>query len=303
MRKLVKIGLCLISTVMVIQLSGCSNSPSSVQTAEEAGKAETIKEETANKESKETRQETSEKKIELIVFAAASMTETLEEIAKAYQMVVPNVTLVYTFDSSGTLKTQIQEGADCDIFISAAQKQMDQLDKTADSYVNTEGLDYILDGSRFNLVENKVVLAVPEGNPADITSYEDLKTDKLNLICLGNSDVPVGAYSEEVLNYLGIRERLEKAAKISYASNVKEVTTQIAEHSVDCGIIYATDAISAGLAVVDEADAAMCRRVIYPAAVLKKSKNAKAAQAFLLYLKTEECAKIFESVGFSMAEE
>ena len=305
MRKLVKMGLFLISTAMFIQLSGCSNSSSSspAQTTEETTKKETVKEETNEEENKEEKQETSEEKIELIVFAAASMTETLEEIAKAYQSVAPNVTLVYTFDSSGTLKTQIQEGADCDIFISAAQKQMNQLDKTADPEVNTEGLDYILEGSRFNLVENKVVLAVPEGNPADINSYEDLKTDKLNLICLGNSDVPVGAYSEEILDYLGIRQELEEMSKISYGSNVKEVTTQVAEHSVDCGIIYATDAFSAGLTVVDEADTTMCKQVIYPAAVLKQSKNIEAAQEFLSYLKTEECAKIFESVGFSMAEE
>lgn len=287
MKKLIKLGFCLISTVLMIQLSGCQGGSFSTETARDNEKNSEIREE----------------KTELIVFAAASMTETLEEIARAYQKAAPNVTLIYTFDSSGTLKTQIQEGADCDVFISAAQKQMDQLDKAADPKVNTEGLDYILEGSRFNLVENKVVLAVPEGNPAEITSYEDLKTDKLSLIGLGNSDVPVGAYSEEILDYLGIRKALEQEGKISYASNVKEVTTQIAEHSVDCGIIYATDAFSAGLTVVDEADTTMCRPVIYPAAVLKQSKNPDAAQAFLQYLKTQDCAEIFESVGFSMAEE
>lgn len=133
--------------------------------------------------------------VTLNVFAAASMTETLTEIQEMYKDVAPNVTLVFNFDSSGTLKTQIQEGADCDLFISAAQKQMNQLDKDADPEVNTEGLDYVLEGTRVNLLENKVVLAVPDGNPKDIESFEDLGTDKLSLLALGNEDVPVGQYS------------------------------------------------------------------------------------------------------------
>lgn len=237
--------------------------------------------------------------VELIVFAAASMTETMTRIAEMYKEVEPNVEIVYTFDSSGTLKTQIQEGADCDIFISAAQKQMNQLDKTADPSVNREGLDFVLKGSRFNLVENKVVLAVPDDNLAGIQSYEDLGTDKVKLVCLGNDDVPVGAYSAEILTGLGILDRLEADSKITYGSNVKEVTTQVKEGSVDCGIIYATDAFAAGLTVVDEADKDQCRQVIYPAAVLNISKNQQEARAFLEYLTTDECGAVFEEAGFS----
>ena len=232
----------------------------------------------------------SDDKTELTVFAAASMTETLDEIATLYKDVNPDVTITYTYDSSGTLKTQIEEGADCDIFISAAQKQMNELED-----------EYILKDSRFDLVENKVVLAVPEGNPAGINSYEDLKTDKLSLICLGNDDVPVGAYSVDILTNLGILDTLESGHKITYGSNVKEVTTQILEASVDCGIIYATDAFSANLTVVDEATKDMCGQVIYPAAVLKNSKNIKAAEEFLDYLKSDDATKVFESVGFKMA--
>ena len=111
---------------------------------------------------------------EIIVFAAASMTETLTQIQELYQTSHPNVTLVYNFDSSGTLKTQIQEGAVCDVFISAGQKQMNQLDITASTDINTEGLDFVLEGSRLNLLENKVVLVVPDGNPGKINSFDDL---------------------------------------------------------------------------------------------------------------------------------
>lgn len=226
-------------------------------------------------------------KVELNVFAAASMTETLNEIAQKYQEENQNVKITYAFDSSGTLKTQINEGAECDIFVSAAQKQMNEIDD--------------LVTGRINLVENKVVLAVPEGNPAQINSYEDLKTDRLKLICLGNEDVPVGDYSISILTYEGILDELEKEQKITYASNVKEVTTQIKQASVDCGIIYATDANAAGLTVVDEATNDMCGQVIYPVAMIKASKNSTEAQKFLDYLTGDEAVKIFESAGFKMA--
>ena len=243
-----------------------------------------------------------EEQTDVVVFAAASMTETLTEIQEMYKEVEPNVNLVFTFDSSGTLKTQIEEGADCDLFISAAQKQMNQLDITADPSVNEDKLDFVDDATRINLLENKVVLAVPEDNPADIQSFEDLGTDKLSLLCLGNEDVPVGAYSEEILTNLDILDQLEADKKITYGSNVKEVTTQISEGSVDAGIIYATDAYSAGLTVVDQADSDLCKQVIYPAAVLKTAEHPDEAKAFLDYLTTDECAEVFEGVGFTMVE-
>ena len=240
---------------------------------------------------------------ELIVFAAASMTETLNQIAGLYKSVAPDVEIVYNFDSSGTLKTQIEEGAVCDIFISAGQKQMNQLDITADASVNTDGLDYILEGSRFNILENKVALAVPEGNPKGINSYDDLKAGLeagTLLLAMGNGDVPVGQYTQKILTYFGLEEEaLASAGCITYGSNVKEVTTQVSEAAVDCGIIYQTDAASAGLTVVDTATAEMCGQVIYPAAVLKDSKNADAAQDFLTYLTSDAADAVFEAVGFT----
>ena len=276
MMKLRKVFACVTMCFMVLPLAGCGTFQAT-ETKENAEAAE----------------------VTLNVFAAASMTETLTEIQEMYKEVAPNVTLVFNFDSSGTLKTQIQEGADCDVFISAAQKQMNQLDKDADPKVNTEGLDYVLEGTRINLLENKVVLAVPDGNPKGIESFADLGTDKLSLLALGNEDVPVGQYSEEILTNLGMLDQLEQENKITYGSNVKEVTTQVSEAAADAGIIYATDACSAGLPVVAQADDTMCKQVIYPAAVLNISENQDAAEAFLDYLKTDDCMKVFEEVGFT----
>ena len=247
-----------------------------------------------------------EEPVELIVFAAASMTETLTELGDSYMEENDNVTLVFNFDSSGTLKTQIQEGADCDIFISAGQKQMDQLDILADPEVNTEGLDFVLEKTRFDILENKVALAVPSGNPADITSYDDF-AEKLQggkiLLAMGNADVPVGQYTQKIFEYYELKEEdLAAAGGITYGSNVKEVTTQVFEGVVDCGIIYQTDAFSADLTVVDTATAEMCGRVIYPAAVLNTTKNEKAAEAFLEYLRSDAADAVFEKVGFTPVE-
>ena len=249
--------------------------------------------------------ETAGEPVELVVFAAASMTETLTKIAEDYKKIAPNVTLTFNFDSSGTLKTQIQEGAVCDVFLSAAPKQMDQLDAAADPAVNTEGLDFVAQGTRLNLLENKVTLCVPEGNPAALTSFDDLAA-KLSagdiLLAMGNSDVPVGQYTQKILAYYGLDEAaLAEAGVLTYGTNVKEVTTQVTEGSVDCGIVYGTDAFSVGLTPVDTATAEMCGQVIYPAAVVNTSAHPQEAQAFLDYLSTEEAMAVFEAVGFAPA--
>ena len=286
-----KIFALLIAAVMVLSFAACA--------APAADEPAPATEETAAPE--ETVPEA--EPVELTVFAAASMTETMNQIAEMYKTVAPNVTLTYNFDSSGTLKTQIQEGAECDLFISAGQKQMNQLDITADPEVNTDKLDFVLEGTRVNLLENRVTLCVPEGNPKDIKSFDDL-ADKLKegsvLMAMGNSDVPVGQYTQKILAFYGLdEEKLAKDGVITYGTNVKEVTTQVTEASVDCGVVYCTDAFSAGLTPVDYATKEMCGQVIYPAAVLNISKNQEAAKEFLAFLQTDEAMKVFEAVGFA----
>ena len=273
-----------VCSLMLTALFGCGQASQTANGAQDTQSAQTI---------------------ELTVFAAASMTETLNRIAEEYKTVEPNVSLTFNFASSGDLLSQIREGADCDVFISAAPKQMNALDGSLkdDADKNPDGLDELLEGTRIDLLENKVTLAVPEGNPKGIKSFDNLAEKLKNgdvLLAIGNSDVPVGQYTQKIFSYYKLDEKaLADAGVLTYGSNVKEVTTQVSEGAVDCGIIYATDAFSAGLDTIDEATADMCGRVIYPAAVLKNSTHADEAKAFLDYLTTDEASKVFESVGFT----
>lgn len=282
MKKLLSL---LLALALVFSLAACSSKTDDTTTDDTQGDA--------NAES-----------VDLVVFAAASMTETLTQIAEMYKEVAPNVNITYNFDSSGKLLTQISEGADCDLFISAAPQQMNAMDGSLidDKDKNPDGLDLIVTDSRINLLENKVTLAVPEGNPKGIESFDQLaellKSGDI-MLAIGNSDVPVGQYTEKIFAYYGLDEAALTDC-LTYGNNVKEVSTQVSEASTDCGIIYATDAYSAGLTVVDSATAEMCGQVIYPAAVLKGEKE-EAAQAFLDYLQTADAMEVFESVGFCPA--
>ena len=275
-----KIGALVLALALALSLTACGQKAEQtpVQEEPESGEAEPV---------------------ELVVFAAASMTETLTEIADLYKDAAPNVTLTFNFGSSGTLLTQIEEGAECDLFISAASTQMNALDGTLaqDAEKNPDGLDMLVPGSRIDLL-------VPEGNPKGIESFDQLAqllADGAVFLAMGNSDVPVGQYTQKIFAYYGLDEAaLAQAGVLTYGSDVKEVTTQVSEAAVDCGVIYATDAFSAGLTVVDSATPEMCGQVIYPAAVIQGG-NEEAAQAFLDYLQTDEAMAVFESVGFSPA--
>ena len=240
---------------------------------------------------------------EVVVFAAASLESALTQIAQTYEAQHEDVKLTFTFDSSGTLKTQIEEGAVCDLFLSAAQKQMNQLDCQDTTGANTDGLDFVYSDTRIDLLENQVVLAVPPENPGKINSFTDLASGDY-LLCIGNDDVPVGAYSLEILDYLGYSlEQLEDQGKVTYASNVSEVARQVKEGVVDAGMVYATDASTYGLNVVDAATPEMCQQVIYPAAVMKSGQADcyDAAEDFLTYLYTNETAiSVWKDVGFTL---
>lgn len=233
---------------------------------------------------------------ELMIFAAASLTESLEEAAELFRESNPDTDIIFNFDSSGTLKKQIEEGAECDIFISASPKQADELE--------TGG--FVMEGTRLDLLKNTIVLVMAEKELPDIKSFDDFaelfRSEVKNgdfLLAIGNSDVPAGAYALKIFGYYDIDEkRLSAEGLITYASNVKEVTTQVSEAAADFGIVYSTDAYSAGLKVAGIASEKMCGAVIYPAVVMADTKNREKALSFLDFLQKEEAAEIFEAAGF-----
>ena len=278
----------LLALAMALSLVACGNG-GSADTNQDANNADD--------------QQTPAETVELTVFAAASLTESLTAIGEKYKAENENVKINFNFDSSGKLYTQIKEGAPCDLFISAAPKQMNQLDGTLkdDADKNPDGLDMLVEGSRLDLLENKVVLAVAEGSDKGIDSFDKLaellKSGGVTL-AIGNEDVPVGQYTKKIFAYYEIDEAAI-AANLTYGSNVKEVTTAVSEGTVDCGIIYASDAYSAGLTVAAEATADMCGQVIYPAAVLNTSTRQEAAAAFLAYLQDADASAEFEKVLFT----
>jgi len=236
----------------------------------------------------------SNEKVEINVFAAASMTETLNQIKEKFEAANSNIVVNLNLDSSGTLKTQIENGADCDLFISAAPKQMNAL----------QDLDLVNVDSRVNLLENKVALATSQANPKNVLGFDDLAarlpSEEGFILGMGNADVPVGQYTQKIFTYYKLSEAdLAAAGKISYGKNVKEVTTAVEKEGVACGIIYQTDAFSAKLHVVATATPEMCGQVIYPAAIMKNAKQAEEAGKFFDYIKSDEAMNIFESVGFS----
>ena len=225
--------------------------------------------------------------VELHVFAAASLTNIMTDVANLYNQDHPNVKLTFTFDSSGTLQTQIEQGAACDVFLSAAQKQMDAL----------AGENLIDAASRVNLWGNQLVLVVPRGNPAGITSFADAAT-KAKTIALGNSDVPAGQYAQQVFTNMGVWDQIQAIATLG--SDVKEVTSWVSQGAADCGVVYATDATTAGLQIVaSPPDGTLTTPVTYPGAVTGSSANGADAQVFLAFLQSAACKQLFTAAGFT----
>lgn len=232
---------------------------------------------------------TQEQPVELTILAAASLTDACNEIKEVYEAEHENVTLNFSYGGSGALQTQIEEGAPADVFISAATKQMTALDE--------QGL--MDSASIVELLENKVVLVVPADSDTDLSSFEEVATDKVTMIGLGEpGSVPVGQYSEEIYTTLNLLDQVK--AKANYGSDVRTVLSWVETSAVDCGIVYATDAYTTDqVRIVAEAPEGSCKQVIYPAGVVKSTENAEAAAAFVAYLQEEETLALFESYGFT----
>lgn len=279
-------------------MAGCSSKPQ--ETTAAATEAETAAEETTGAETEaETETETEgEAKADLgeqgiLVAAAASLKNAYEdELIPMFEEQYPGVTVEGTYDSSGKLQTQIEEGLEADVFMSAAVKQMKALDE--------EGM--IASDTIVDLLENKIVLIVPAGSDSKIDSFE--KIGDAASIALGDPEsVPAGQYAKEALTNLNVWDSIQD--KVSFGTNVTEVLNQVAAASADAGIVYATDAASMAdqVTVVAEApEGSLEKKVIYPVAVVKVTAHEDAAKAFVDFLQTPEAIKVFEAYGFTAAE-
>lgn len=287
MKKTKIFGVCLI--LAVLSLSACSGAQNA-ETDLQSGKSETKKVETeqAVKESEEDENLANEKgKVNLA--AAASLEKTFSDrLIPMFQEKYPEIEVVGTYDSSGKLQVQIEEGAEADVFFSAAMKQMDAL--------REEG---IMDESSINkLLKNEIVLIAPKESGENYSKFTDIVNAKH--IAIGDpASVPAGQYAKEALQNLGIWEAVE--TKASFGTNVTEVLNWVAEGSADAGIVYATDAAKEKerVSVIDTAPEGSVQEVIYPVGITKESKNAKAAALFIEFLKTEEALEVFEENGFT----
>ena len=300
MRKTWKKGMAAVMAAVMVSgvLAGCGSGAgqktetAAAETAQTGAAAEAAKDETTAAESSVAATEVAEE-TEILVAAAASLKNAYEEeLIPMFEVQYPGVTVKGTYDSSGKLQTQIEEGLEADVFMSAAKKQMKALDE--------EGM--IDSDSIVDLLENKIVLIVPTGSDKGIQSFEDI--GKADSIALGDpASVPAGQYSEEALTNLGLWDQIQD--KTSFGTNVTEVLNQVAAGSADAGIVYATDAASMAdqVEVVAEApEGSLKTRVIYPVAVVKDSANAEMAANFVEFLTTDEAMKVFEAYGFSKGE-
>ena len=275
-------------------MAGCSSKPQ--ETTAAATEAETTAEETIAAEIEAESKE--EEKADLgeqsiLVAAAASLKNAYEDkLIPMFEEQYPGVTVEGTYDSSGKLQTQIEEGLEADVFMSAATKQMKALDE--------EGM--IASDTIVNLLENKIVLIVPTGSDSKIDSFE--KIGDAASIALGDPEsVPAGQYAKEALTNLNVWDSIQD--KVSFGTNVTEVLNQVAAASADAGIVYATDAASKAdqVTVVAEApEGSLEKKVIYPVAVVKATAHEDAAKAFVDFLQTPEAIQVFKSYGFVAAE-
>ena len=232
------------------------------------------------------------KPVELNISAAVSMKDALAEIQTNYQKKAPHVKLVYNLGASGSLQKQIEQGATADIFISAAPKQMNEL----------AAKNLVINATRKNLLENKLVLIVPKDSTLSISKLEDLQNDAVKQISIGETKVvPAGQYAEQALKKLGVWEKIQ--SKIVFAKDVRTVLTYVDTGNVDAGLVYKTDAAaSKKVKILATAPDGSHAPIIYPAAALSGTKNQKAAEEFLAYLAGPEGKSVFEKHGFVMGK-
>ena len=230
---------------------------------------------------------------EVYAFIAASLSNSMEEIQKDFNELYPNVIIYYSADSSGTLQTQIEEGARCDLFFSAADKQMNEL--TDEKLTKA---DTVVD-----LLENKVVLIKPKDGKTKVTGFENV-TDAENM-ALAGEDVPVGQYSREIFTNLGIMDKVNEM-EINECKNVTDVLAAVSEGSNEIGVVYATDAASVAdkVEILTEAPAdSLQTPVLYPVGLIEDKEasedDTKAAEAFLDYVESDAAIKVFEDYGFA----
>lgn len=275
-------------------LTGCGGS-------DDAGDSQAASETPAETEAAETEDlaetetaEASDENGEIYVFIAASLANAMDEIAEQYKEIIPGLTINYNADSSGTLQTQIEEGAECDVFFSAATKQMDALKEA--------GL--VDEASVKELLVNKVVLIKPAGGETAVTGFENI-TDAAN-IALAGEDVPVGQYAREIFTNMGIMDQVN-AMEINEGKNVTEVLAAVSEGSNEIGVVYATDAASVGDSVeiiAEASDEYLETPVVYPVGLVENTvadgAQSKMAADFLEYLTTEPALTVFENYGFTI---
>lgn len=270
--------ICLILILTTGLLVGCGEPKENTQTTDDS------------QNTKDLNQEIKAEKIELLVSAAASLTDVLNELGHIYEKENSNIKVNFTYGSSGALQSQIEEGAPVDIFLSAAEKQMDALEEGG----------HIVKDTRKTLLINKVVLITPSNNDLQINDFEDLKKDEIKKVAIGDpSNVPVGQYSEEIFTNLKLKDSIKE--KLIYANDVRTVLTWVENEEVDCGLVYATDAFTTNkVKIIDEAPKGSHKDVSYPVAAIGSSKNLDASQAFIEFLSNEEAAEVFKKYGFQL---
>ena len=224
--------------------------------------------------------------VELNISAAASLKEVMADLETEYNKSNENVTLVVNYGSSGSLQQQIEQGAPCDLFISAGQTQMN----------NLKNENLLLDETTKDLVENELVLVKAEG--IEIENFDDLNSDKINKIAVGEpSSVPAGKYADEVLVNTGIKEKI--ADKLVFAKDVKEVLAWVASGNADVGFVYLSDALSSDkVTIVENVQVNEHTPITYPVSVIKDSKNIDEAKAFEDFLFSSTAQDIFEKYGY-----